>query len=251
MMRRYRYDGSFEGYLCAVCRCLADGIESAEFLRDDPSAEPGLFQEPTLDVETDRDCADGFRQRFAATVSTEAFTTLRYAFHSGHGGIERMLWEYVRLALNAGRRLSSMPADKRVNSVDRLARRVAGEAHKYKGFIRFREVEEGFLYARIEPEADIIRFLAPHFVQRVGDRPWMIHDLRRSLAALYDLRTWRLLRDITLSDSPRFTDAEHECSDLWRRYFQRLAIEPRHNPKLQQKHVPLRRRKHMLEFDYS
>jgi probable DNA metabolism protein len=248
-MRRYRYDGSFEGYLCAVSRCLAEGIESAEFLRDDPSLEAGLFPEPAADVESDRDCADGFRQRFATAVSTDAFNTLRYAFHSEHSGRERLLWEYVRLGLRTGRRAVSMLADERVNSVERLARAVVREVHKYRGFVRFREVEEGFLYARIEPEADIIRFLAPHFARRVGDRPWMIHDLRRSRAAVYDLRTWRLLRDITLTVSPRLTDTEHECAGLWRRYFQRLAIEARHNPELQQKHVPLRNRKHMVEFD--
>jgi probable DNA metabolism protein len=250
-MRRYSYDGSFEGFLCALSRCLADGGDSVEFLRDDPLSEPGLFQEPTVQIETDGDRAEGFRERFAATVSAEAFTRLRYAFASEHRGIERLLWEYVRLGLRSGPRLCSMLADKRVNSVDRLARRVAGEVHKYKGFVRFREVEEGFLYARIEPEADIIRFLAPHFVQRVGDRPWMIHDLRRSRAAVYDLKTWRLLLDITLADSPRFSAAEHECADLWRRYFRRLAIEARHNPKLQRKLVPLRTRKFLVEFDES
>jgi probable DNA metabolism protein len=247
-MRRYRYDGSFEGYLCAVSRCLADGVESAEFLHDS-SSEISLFQETAEDVATDMDAAILFRERFVAAVSAEAFTTLRYAFHSGHPGRERLLWEYLRLGLQAGRRVGSMPADKRVNSVQRLARTVVREVHKYMGFIRFREVEEGFLYARIEPEADIIRFLAPHFAQRVGDRPWMIHDLRRSRAAVYDLRTWRLLRDIVLTDSPCFTDAEHEYAALWRRYFQRLAIEARHNPELQRKLVPLRNRNHMVEFD--
>jgi probable DNA metabolism protein len=247
-MRQYRYDGSFEGYLCAVSRCLAEEVEAAEFLPE-TSSEISLFQTMTEDVTTDMDAAIVFRERFVATVSAEAFTMLRYAFHSEHPGIERLLWEYLRLGLQAGQRVGSMLADKRVNSVDRLARAVVREVHKYKGFVRFREVGEGFLYARIEPEADIIRFLAPHFVQRVGDRPWMIHDLRRSLAAAYDLRTWRLLRDITLTDTPCLTDAEHECAGLWRRYFQRLAIEARHNPELQQKHVPLRSRKHMVEFD--
>jgi probable DNA metabolism protein len=247
-MGKYRYDGSFEGYLSAVSRCLADGVEAAEFLHDS-SSEIGLFLEMAADVVTDKDAADVFMERFVATVSAEAFITLRYAFHSEHPCRERLLWQYVRLGLQAGRRVDSMLADKRVNSVERLARTVVREVHKYMGFVRFREVEEGFLYARIEPEADIIRFLAPHFVQRVGDRPWMIHDLRRSRAAVYDLRTWCLLRDIVLTDSPCFTDAEHQYAALWRRYFQRLAIEARHNPELQQKHVPMRNRKHMVEFD--
>ena len=249
-MRRYRYDGSFQGFLCALSRCLADGVESPEFLCE-TSPEMSLFQELAVTVETDGEIADAFRKVFAATVSSSAVSTLRYAFCSEHIEIERLLWEYARLGFETGPRLGSMLADKRVNIVDRLARRVAGEAHRYKGFVRFREVEEGFLYASIEPEADIIRFIAPHFVQRVGDRPWMIHDLRRSRAAVYDRKNWRLLVDITLTEPPRFSEAEHECADLWRRYFRRLAVEARINPKLQQKLVPLRCRRHLVEFDES
>jgi probable DNA metabolism protein len=250
-MQQYRYDGSFEGFLCALSRCLANGIEAVEFLPDTTVSETGLFQDLMVDVATDRKSAIDFRERFVAAVSTEAFAMLRYAFHSEHHGVELQLWNYVRLGLKAGPKLCSMMADKRVNSVERLARSVAREVHKYKGFVRFREVERGFLYARIEPEADILCFLAPHFVQRIGDRPWMIHDLRRSTAAVYDLATWRMLRDIALAEAPGYTDAERECSGLWQRYFQRHAIEARHNPKLQQKHVPLRSRKHMVEFEHS
>jgi probable DNA metabolism protein len=123
------------------------------------------------------------------------------------------------------------------------------EAHKFKGFVRFREVTAGFLYASIEPEADILPLIAPHFTERVGDRPWMIHDLRRNQAALFDLRSWRLIRDIELTAEPGITAAEHDYAALWQRYFQRHAIAERHNPKLQQKHVPLRVRKHLTEFN--
>lgn len=247
-MRCYAYDGSFEGFLCAVSHGLTDGVEAVEFQRNSAAAQAGLFQDLSVDVTTERGRAVEFRQRFVSAVSAEAFAMLRYAFHSEQAGIERQLWEYLRLGMQAGPRLCSMLADKRVNSVMRLARAVSREAHKYKGFVRFREVEPGFLYARIEPVADILAFLAPHFAERVGDRPWMIHDLARSQAAVYDTTTWRLVREIRLTDSPGYTDAEQECAALWQRYFQRHAIEARHNPELQQKHVPLRSRKHMVEF---
>ncbi len=115
--------------------------------------------------------------------------------------------------------------------------------------MRFREVETGFLYARIEPEADILAFIAPHFVGRVGDRRWMIHDLQRNQAALYDLKSWRLVKNIELTAEPTLSATEHDYAALWQRYFQRHAIAERHNPKLQQKHVPLRYRKHLPEFE--
>jgi probable DNA metabolism protein len=184
-------------------------------------------------------------------VSQEAFSTARYAFHSQKSGIELLVWRYLVFGLQVGRRLCLMMAQEHVHSVNRIARHVSHEAHKYKGFVRFREVEAGFMYARIEPESDILPLIVPHFVGRVGDRPWMIHDLCRNQAALYDLTSWRLVGDIELTAEPTLTATEHDYAALWQRYFQRHAIPERHNPKLQQQHVPLRYRKHLVEFEPS
>jgi probable DNA metabolism protein len=244
----YRYDGSFEGFLCAVDNCLDSGDSHPEFWEERDDCTAGLFAAECREVATVREMAVAFRNRFVKTVTQEAFGTARYAFHSQKVGIEDLVWRYLKLGLEVGRRLEQMLADEPVYSINRIARHVSHEAHKFKGFVRFQEVEAGFLYARIEPEADILPFIAPHFVQRVGDRPWMIHDLRRCQAAVFDLKSWRLIRGVVLTAEPDSTKAEHEYAALWQRYFQRHAIAERHNPKLQQKHVPLRYRKHLTEF---
>ncbi|OGU16712.1 MAG: hypothetical protein A2076_06755 [Geobacteraceae bacterium GWC2_53_11] len=247
-MAVYCYDGSFEGFLCAVADSLESGDRQHEFARDGDVQAAGLFAGEVREVVTVRESAVAFRKRFVDAVSQEAFATARYAFHSQKPGIELLVWRYLTLGLQTGRRLCLMLAEEPVHSVNRIARQVSHEAHKFKGFVRFREVEAGFLYAQIEPEADILPFIAPHFVGRVGDRPWMIHDLQRNQAALYDLTSWRLVRDVELTAEPALTATEHDYAALWQRYFQRHAIPERHNPKLQLKHVPLRYRKHLTEF---
>lgn len=247
-MTVYRYDGSFEGFICTVADCLDAGDIHPEFMSNGAYGAVGLFAGDIRDVATVREAALAFRKRFVETVSQEAFAAARYAFHSQKSGIELLVWRYITLGLQVGGRLCGMLAEEPVHSVNRIARHVSHEAHKYKGFVRFREVEAGFLYAQIEPEADILPFIAPHFVGRVGDRPWMVHDLRRNQAALFDLQSWRLVNDVELISDPALTAAEHDYTALWQRYFQRHAIAERHNPKLQQKHVPLRYRKHLVEF---
>lgn len=247
-MTTYRYDGSFEGFLCAVADCLEAGGGQPEFVLAGDTHAVGLFAGEVREVVTVRESALAFRKRFVDAVSQEAFATARYAFHRQKAGIELLVWRYLTLGLEVEKRLCLMLAEEPVYSVNRIARQVAHEAHKFMGFVRFREVAAGFLYAQIEPEADILAFIAPHFVERVGDRPWMIHDLQRNQAALYDLTSWRLVRDIELTAEPTLTATEHDYAALWQRYFQRHAIAERHNPKLQQKHVPLRYRKHLVEF---
>ena len=248
-MQRYRYQDGFEGFLCAVSHCLAAGVEPAGFLCGDVAAEADLFAETVIEIATDRQTALQFREKFIQAVSQPAFATARYAFHSRQPDRELLLWRYFKLGFRVGKRMPDMLAERDVATVDRLGRGVAHEAHKYKGFVRFREVTQGFLYARIEPQADILPFLAPHFVQRVGDRHWMIHDIGRSEAAIYDLRQWRLLQGVELSETPEYTQAEEECAGLWQHYFKRMAIKERHNPRLQQQHVPLRSRSYLLEFE--
>jgi len=264
----YRYDGSFEGFLCALAACLESGGAEADFLRPGDKGEAGLFTGDPREIATERGTALRFRERFVAAVSREAFATLRYAFHSEAAGIERLLWRYVVLGLEQGRRVQRMLAQEPVCSVHRLARRVAHEAHRFTGFVRFREVawpaagewgnEQGratgtpavpLMYARIEPEVDILAFIAPYFRERLGDRPWMIHDLRRSALALCHRGAWRLVSGVSLARQPGLTADEESCSRLWRSYFQHMAIPERHNPRLQQSLVPLRFRAHLVEFD--
>jgi len=267
-MKCYRYDGSFEGFICALAECLESGRGQGEFLRPGAEGEVGLFEEEACAITTERETALRFRARFVATVSREAFATLRHAFHSEAAGVEELLLRYVAVGMAQGRRVQDMLALEPVCSVHRLARKVAHEAHRFTGFVRFQEVawpagersemeqDQGsgrpavsLLYARIEPEADILPFIAPHFKARLGDRPWMIHDLGRSSLALCDQGTWRLVRGVSLASQPGLTADEELCGSLWRSYFQRLAIPERHNPQLQQKLVPLRFRAHMTEFD--
>jgi probable DNA metabolism protein len=259
----YHYDGTLEGFLCALVECLESGGSEAEFLRPGAESGAGLFAGTPRDVVTERETALRFRGRFVGAVSREAFATLRYAFHSEAAGVEDLLWRYVLVGLKQGKRLERMLAQEPVCSVNRLARTVSHEAHRFTGFVRFREVawpagdsrgggegQEGgsFLYARIEPDADILAFIAPFFTERLNDRVWMIHDLRRSLLAVYNREAWRLVRDVSLDSPPGYTADEELCSRLWRSYFQRMAIPERHNPRLQQQLVPLRYRAHLVEF---
>ncbi|BCS53228.1 TIGR03915 family putative DNA repair protein [Geobacter sp. SVR] len=247
-MHVYRYDNSFEGFICAVTEALGRQESHPEFTGE-RNGNNGLFSADICEVPYVRETALAFRKTFVETVSQSAFAAARYAFHSRKEGIERLLWRYFKLGLEAGPRLALMQATEPVHTVERLARQVSHEAHKFKGFVRFGEVADGFLYAPIEPVADILTLIAPHFVGRIGDRPWMIHDLGRAQAVLFDLRTWRLVTDVELLAQPDPAAGEQDYAGLWQRYFQRLAIPERHNPELQRKHVPLRYRKQLTEFN--
>ena len=123
-MAIYRYDGSFEGFLCAVTDCLEGGDAYPEFIPHGADHTSGLFAGDIREVATVRETALAFRKRFVENVSQVAFATARYAFHSQKAGIELMVWRYLVLGLQVGRRLCLMLAEEPVHSVNRIARHV-------------------------------------------------------------------------------------------------------------------------------
>ncbi len=79
-------------------------------------------------------------------------------------------------------------ADPYVHRVFELARFAANEAHYHVEFLRFRELENGILYAQIGPKNNIITFIMPHFADRLPLENFVIHDEMRNIYALHPAR---------------------------------------------------------------
>lgn len=246
-MSGYRYDGSWEGLLTVLALVRADGAAPLRISRDEPSQE-GLFSR-TVTVATNLKAADSFlatiRQRLGPSVARHTFLV----YLSEDAEAELLICRYLELGWEVGKGLDGLLADHRVQPVQRLARAVGREAHRLKGFVRFREVTDGFYYAAVAPEYRVLPLLGRHFVERFRDQCWVIHDHRRSEALLHDADhlAWGLA-NLDLVDAPHYTDREEAFTDLWRRYFARLAVAERLNPRLQQQKVPLKYREFLPEF---
>ncbi len=118
--------------------------------------------------------------------------------------------------------------------------------HRLMGFVRFRQVEGGIYYASIGPDHNVIQLLAPHFVERLSDQKWIIHDVKREIAALHNRGKW-LLTGFTADDIPADTPEEKQYKRLWKEFFNTLAIPERINPKLQRRLLPRRYWEHLPE----
>lgn len=65
--------------------------------------------------------------------------------------------------VNDSRRIMEHLANPDVARVFELSRKVSNEAHMYKEFIRFRELENRVLFSEIRPRAQILTCIADHF----------------------------------------------------------------------------------------
>jgi len=244
-----RYDGTFAGFLTAAALARIKGIEP-EAITDREPDQGGLFAVVET-VATDRDRAGGLYRLIRRTLPPGAVQTLRYAFQAGEAGREILLFRYLMLGLVSGPQFGAMLAHEQVVPVWKLARAVGREVHRYKGLVRFQRLEGDVWYAAIEPDHRILPLMAPHFAARFADQCWIIHDQRRGEAVVFDpaRRQWAETRLEVTGPLP-LTAGEELFRDLWRRYFDHLAIPERRNPKLQRRNLPLKHRRHLPEFEH-
>ncbi|MCI9489475.1 TIGR03915 family putative DNA repair protein [Lachnospiraceae bacterium 48-42] len=137
-----------------------------------------------------------------------------------------------------------------VERVFELSRNVGGEAHSYKGFLRFKELENGVLYSEITPKNQVLTCLAPHFADRLPLENWMIYDKTHRMFVVHEAgKKWVLIWDEGIDRSFASRESEQELlyARLWKSFCRTIAIESRTNPKCQLSHLPLRYRGDMLE----
>lgn len=153
-----------------------------------------------------------------------------------------------------------------VHRVFELARFTANEAHYHVEFLRFRELENGILYAPIGPKNNVITFIVPHFADRLPLENFVIHDTLREIYALHPAGgEWYLVSggqepwnngltgdnatcDSLTDDRFNFSQEEKKYSELFTHFFHTIAIKERRNGQLQRNMLPLRYRKYMTEF---
>lgn len=149
-----------------------------------------------------------------------------------------------------------------------LARRTANEEHKEIEFLRFGELENGVLYARIGPENNVMAFIMPHFADRLPKENFLIHDEKRDLFGVHPAgKDWYMVsgrgaceyniadRDnarTTAADAPnagiRLSGEERKYRELFALFHETAAIGERRNRRLQQQMLPLRFQEYMFEF---
>lgn len=157
----------------------------------------------------------------------------------------------IGLHLKNGRDVINCIQNQEISLVMRLRQRTFHEVHHFLGFLRFTELENGLLYACIEPSCAVLPLLAPHFADRYCQEDWVIHDLtRRQLALHRKGRPWFLMEEEGLDRDflSRFSREEERLQKLWRTFCTSVTIKERENPKCQRNLLPLRFRPCMTEF---
>jgi len=186
----YLYDGSYEGFLTCVYRHYygerADGIFPAEAYTQLDMLRYAMT------VETDEPLAVRVLDAIEEKLSRWDAERVYRVFCSNESEKEMKILRYLQLGFKRGPKIRLLHGNPVVKDVEAAEQRLGREVHRLTGLIRFSELEGGVLFSPIEPDNDVLEFLAPHFSDRYRCDPFVIHDKVRGKALFSYDKNWRI-----------------------------------------------------------
>lgn len=245
------YDSTFDGFLSAVFEIYRQHLDVTSFVAErsyetEGAIPPDLFAQP-FHIETSEESAKRLKRAIVNLSSKDVLSLLETCFRSETVGIEMGLLAYLRklfagLDPNYGRNPSSLEMIPLIT----IARSVRREMDNMLGMVRFNKAPDGTYIAEIEPKYDILEMIVGHFRARYPNGTWAIVDVKRGFGVYYENRRTHF---VTVPD-PGAISANappDKFTQMWKSYYDTMAIKERLNPRLLRRCLPVRYWKHLPE----
>lgn len=228
----YFFDGTKYGFLTAFLAAFGDNNARLYCA----NGQLALGETPVF-VETDEEKAKKAENRLLS-FDRDCMRDLDTLLRSGMTEKAQIAFDYFRLLAQIKSPIGKRLAEPAVFSAVECMRKVGHEIHKMHGFIRFMETASGALYAPCSPDNDIVDLLARHFRARLPQFSFVLNDVGRKKAAVYDGKNIFVAplhhADVVLSAD------ETEWKKLWQRYYVAVNIPSRERLKQMRGSMPVR-----------
>ena len=193
-------------------------------------------------------------------LGVDVYEKISYALLSADRRKADMVFRAMLEAKKLSRkdRLMEHLGNEAVRAVFGMYRQVANEAHHYKGFVRFRELKNKTLFAKIEPKHAVLPCIAEHFADRFPQENWIIYDKTHEVFLIHEkgkryyfLQQYMCMKGDSGSAQKiagGFSEEEMDYETLWKGFVQSISVAERENRALQNQNLPLRFRTNLVEF---
>lgn len=251
------YDGSFDGLLTAVFDAYSEKILPSKIVSEE-AFQTEMFEENRFIV-SDTEKSARVLKGVLRELGSSGVEDLKMAACSGQEDKGIVIFNYLRAVFKFGKKVESMYNLSQVMDYVTLVQRVGYEIERCKGFIRFRELKNGILYAEYEPDNDITEYLMSYFSKRNNDDLFIIRDVKRDIFGLFNreeyiVDKWAVAREDdseSLAEVRQnfYSDADIIFADLWKQYYKTVAIASRKNERLRRQYMPRRYWKYLIETE--
>lgn len=251
-MTVYRCEDSLESVFTAIYLAYEEKRNHEETFLS-LSDEPVLFAEDVY-VVSDREKVIKVTRSLYRIFGEEDYMSLCLALSSEDTEKAQAVYRTIVDGLSAKRRAGHLfdnLANTEVHRAFSLARAAGREMDHLRGFVRFRELENGVLYAKICPKHNAVTFLMPHFADRLPQENFMIYDEKRGVFGIHLAgKQWYLFYsgETEAPFNVKISKEEQVYQELFRYFCRKISVEERENLKLQMNMLPLRFRSNMTEF---
>ncbi|WP_010294503.1 TIGR03915 family putative DNA repair protein [Clostridium senegalense] len=244
-MNIYIFDGSFEGFLTCIYHSYYDDIKPNNIIVT-TNYIPNLI-DSFVNIITDLDKSSKVYTAMENTFTNETIKNIMHVFLSNNEEKYWILHNYIRLAFKFKKDVDMYLNNDTILKISKISRNVKLEAHRFTGFVRFKDLGNNKFYASIEPDNNILILIASHFTHRFKNQSFIIHDIKRELALIYDGEKYFIdfFSKTNYELANKINDMFFE--DLWKAYYTSASIQSRKNPKLQHRQMPKRYWKYLIE----
>lgn len=244
-------EGIFTGVYEAYALRQSGGFSHERIrLQAGGEAQPVFFAD-YRDVVTDEEKAGKVMRTLESRFTAEDYEAIWLALTSPSPEKAQAIYGSIVWGLFDKRRGSILQhlTDRNVRHLMELSRGAGKELQHLKGFLRFKELENGLLSSVIRPKNAVLPMLAVHFADRLPMENFLIYDEGREQYAVHPAgKEWFLMQGKE-PDAQRILSAgEDYYSELFCEFCHSISIDERRNIKLQRNMLPLRFRSYMTEF---
>lgn len=239
----YRYDGTFEGFLSCVFESFQCKEIPLHILPPDREQEMLL---PSREITTDPHKAERVYRSIERKMSEEAKELIELSFLTCLPDKEKYMLDFFYLGYHYGRRVLNHLSNDTVNTLLKAVKHLTNEGSHLTGFIRFTQ-RNGVLVSIIEPKNLVLPIIKSHFAHRYPNERFLIFDRAHGMALIHTHKQCGIVpvEEIELGEISR---EEQYYQDLWRMFYDTIAIESRYNPQCRMSHMPKRFWAYMTEF---
>lgn len=246
-MKELLYDGTFEGLLTSIFYAYPSKEEVK--ITATYNYIPSLITEP-IEINTEEDKFERVYESIDSKLSSSTLRNVYYLFLSEVKDVEDLILKYIKLCYKYGDKINLAKNNDIIILVDKYCKRVSYESHRFTGFVRFKEIGPLTFYAPIEPDHNILPLLTNHFVKRFSDQNFIIHDLKRSMAIVYNGQEATIAPlEKDKGEELLLSSQSDNFEDLWKQFYKSVNIEERYNPRCQKRMMPTRYWKHLTEMN--
>lgn len=215
-----------------------------------PIKQYELFTE-YVEVVPDAQKTEKMMDAITQKISKDFYTKIAYASMAYEKDTPDIIFRMLLLAFHYGPSAVYMRNYGVVLRYHEIYKRYANEVHSFREFIRFHEVPGQVFIAHIEPKSHVVVPLGMHFADRMPSEHFIIVDDIHKEAILHPKDGECTLQHLREKELKQLQESEllHDgYTDLWKVFFDTIAITARKNRTCQRNLFPMWMRKHAVEF---